>query len=192
MNIQFYFEKLNSSKEFRNFMNENPEAFLCSGFFVIDNEGTDNKEHFDYFSPKQNKIFSFQIENDLQKIPLETPQENYNPEEISLDYDLELKEIENLISQEMEKRGIKNKIQKLIFSLQKSGGKDFLIGTVFISMMGIVKVNIDIKEKKITDFEKSSFFDMVNVFKNKKDKTKENEETKNQNKNESEQQETNS
>ena len=43
----------------------------------------------------------------------------------------------------------------------------FLIGTVFISGLGIIKVNIDIKDKKIIEFEKKSFFDMVNVLRRK-------------------------
>jgi len=38
MNMQFYVEKLSHSEEFKEFMKKNPDAYLCSGFFVIDKE----------------------------------------------------------------------------------------------------------------------------------------------------------
>ena len=39
MNLQLYLEKLKSSGVFKEFMKENPKAYLCSGFFTIDKEG---------------------------------------------------------------------------------------------------------------------------------------------------------
>ncbi len=76
-------------------------------------------------------------------------------------------EIEKIISREMEFKKINNKIQKMIFSLQNIEGKDSLLGTIFVSGFGMVKANIDLKEKKITDFEKKSFFDMLNIMRKK-------------------------
>ena len=83
MNFQFYSEKLNSSDNFKIFMKENPDAFLCSGFFVIDRQGTDNKQHFDFFVPKNKKIYSFQLENNMQLIPIEN-KNDIIPEKISM------------------------------------------------------------------------------------------------------------
>ncbi len=167
MNLQFYIQKIKDSELFKDFIKENPEAFICSGFFVIDKQGIDNKQHIDYFIPSQRKIYSFQIEDEIKKVPLETISKE-NPLKISLDYDIDFDKIEDMIFKEMVKKGIKNKVQKIILSLQKLEKKDFLIGTVFISGMGIIKTNIDIKENKITDFEKKSFFNMVKVIGNKK------------------------
>jgi len=166
MNLQFYLEKLNSSNNFKKFMKENPGAFLCSGFFVIDKQGKDNKQHFDFFVPKNKKIYSFELENNMQLVPIEG-RNGTIPAKISINCDFDFDEIENLISQEKEKHNIKNKIQKILLSLQKVNGKDFLIGTIFISGLGLLKVNIDISENKIIDFEKKSFFDIMNVFKKK-------------------------
>ncbi len=163
MNIQFNFEKLHSSKEFQEFIKEYPEAYLCSGFFVIDKEGKDNKVHFDYFSPKSKEVFSFQLES-MQKVPLETFGEKI-PGEISSDVDLEFDELEEMILQKMKEEKINTKIQKMVLSLQKVDGKDFIIGTIFIPMMGMIKVNVDLKEKRITEFEKKSFFDMIKILK---------------------------
>ena len=102
----------------------------------------------------------------MQLIPIEN-KNDIIPEKISMNCNFDFDEIENLISQEKEKHNIKNKIQKILLSLQKVNGKDFLIGTVFVSGLGLIKINIDLSENKITGFEKKSFFDIMNVFKKK-------------------------
>jgi len=166
MNFQFYLEKLNSSDNFKSFMKKNPGVFLCSGFFIIDKQGIDNKQHLDFYLLSSKKIYSFQLENNMQLVPIES-RNDIIPEKISMNCDFDFDEIENLISQEKEKHNIKNKIQKILLSLQKVNGKDFLIGTAFISSLGLIKINIDLSENKITDFKKKSFFDIMNVFKKK-------------------------
>lgn len=167
MNLQFYLEKLYDSEIFKKFIKENPDAFLCSGFFVIDKTGKEtNKQHFDYYLPGIKKMFSFKMESGTEKVPVEMFEEKV-PEKISINYDFDFEDIEKIIVDEMEKQGIKAKIQKILLSLQKLDGKDFLIGTVFVSALGMIKVHIDISERKIILFEKKSFFDMINVLKKK-------------------------
>jgi len=162
MNLQFYFEKLYDSENFQEFKKENPSAYLCSGFFVLDKEGNDNKQHFDFFIPEDKKIFSFQIEKGIEKVPIEMVDEKI-PSKVSDNVDFDFLEIEKMIESRMFDEKIKNKIQKVLLSLQNIEGKNFLVGTVFISGLGLLKVNIDIDEKKIIDFEKKSFFDMLKV-----------------------------
>jgi hypothetical protein len=167
MNFQFYVEKLKESKDFKDFIKKEKDAFLCSCFFMIDKEGGEDKQHFDYYLPKDKQVFSFQIEKNCEKVPVEMIGTNV-PEKVSFDLDFDFKEIERLVESRMFDDKINNKIQKFLFSLQSLKGKEFLVGTVFISNMGILKVSIDLKDKKITDFEKKSFFDMVKfVGKNK-------------------------
>ncbi|MCH9031304.1 MAG: ribonuclease E/G, partial [candidate division Zixibacteria bacterium] len=72
-------------------------------------------------------------------------------------YNLE-PEIEKMLEDEMKKQEINSKIQKIILSLQNLRGKPFLIGTIFISMFGLLNVQIDLSEMKITEFEKKSLF----------------------------------
>ena len=170
MNLKFYLEKLNSSEAYKKFKEENPDAFFCSAFFVIDKtnlKSLDDRQHFDCYVPSKKKMFSFQLENGINLIPIEMIDEK-KLSEISLNYDFDFGEMEKLIVEKMEQEKVKNKIQKIFFSLQNLEGKDFLIGTIFISTLGLLKVNIDIVEKKITEFVKKSFFDMIKV--TKKDK----------------------
>ena len=164
--MQFYTEKLSSLEEFKDFIRKNPNAYLCSGFFVIDKEGEDNKQHFDYYIPKKNKLFSFQLEEKQKMVPLDMA--NHEVPSRILKYDFDFDEIEELIKDEMKRQKIKNKIQKMLFSLQNYKGKDSLISTVFISMLGILNLNIDISNNEITDFEKKSIFSMLKIVGNKK------------------------
>ena len=210
MNFQFYLEKLLESKDFKKFMKENKNAFLCSGFFAIDREKSDNQQHFDFYVPgvcpparpklsspdgfainkekvndkikssldinnskkfrsngmndQHDKIFSFQLEKEIKKVALERFDEKV-PEKVSADFDFDFEEIEQMILERMSKEGIKNKLQKILLSLQRINGKNLITGTVFISGLGMLKVNIDPVQKEIIDFEKKSFFDMVKIVK---------------------------
>ena len=163
MNLQFYMEKLSLSEKFKNFMKDNRDAYLCSGFFVIDKDlkNPDNKQHFDYYVPSSKKMFSFQLEDGIKIVPIETLNKKV-PEKISKS-EFDFGEIEKMIEEEMEKQNVKNKIQKVILSLQNIKGRDSLICTVFISMLGILKVKIDLSTKEVTEFEKKSFFDIMKV-----------------------------
>lgn len=169
MNLQFYLEKLDSSEEYKKFKKENPDAFFCSAFFVLDKtnlKSPDNRQHFDCYVPSKKKMFSFQLENGIKLVPVEMVSEKSLPK-ILLNYDFDFEDMEKIIAEEMEKQKIKNKIQKIFFSLQNLNGKDCFIGTIFVSNLGLLKVNIDITEKKVTEFIKKSFFDMLKITKKK-------------------------
>ena len=165
MRFQFYFEKLIGSKDFKKFVSENKDAFFCSGFFAVDKKGEDNKQNLDYFVPSINKMFSFKINNEVEIVPVEDFGTAFKPEKIPDNVDFDFTEIEDMIQDRMEKDKIKNKIEKLIFSLQAKDKNSYLFGTIFISGLGLLKVKIDLNEKKIVEFEKMSFFDMMKIVK---------------------------
>lgn len=164
MNIQYYLEQLKKSKDFLQFIKENPTAYLCSGFFIIDKQENDNKQHLDFFVSGQEKIFSFQIEGDGKMVTLDSLDKRI-PEKIIINFNLDFEDIQDRIMEKMRQQEINNRVQKFILSMQKIEGKNFLTGTVFLSMFGLLKVVINLDENKITDFQKKSFFDMINVFK---------------------------
>lgn len=160
MNFQFYLEKLHSSPIFKNFIKENPKAYLCSGFFTIDKEGKDNQRHLDFYIPETKKMFSFRLDKEIEKIPVELVTKKIPPE-IKLKLDFNFEDVEKMIVGEMEKQNIKNKLQKIIFSLQNIKGKNFLVCTAFLGMLGLLKIHIDLEKGKIVLFEKKSFFDLM-------------------------------
>ena len=164
MNLQFYLEKLSAFEEFKKLKKENKDVYLCSGFFSIDRQGKDNQQHLDFYVPSSKKMFSFQLEKSFEIVPFE----NYDgraPEKLSEKIEFDFDEIENAIINKMKEENVNKQIQKLLLSLQSLDGKNFIIGTIFISGMGILKVTIDLNDNKITNFEKKSFFDMFKIIK---------------------------
>ena len=157
-------EKLKNSQEYKEFIKENKTAYLCSGFFVIDMENNGNSQyHFDFYVPESGKTFSFELEGGVKLIPLERDEQVL--EEVSMKNHFDFDKIREKILTEMELKKINNKMQKMLFSLQKVKGKNMLLGTIFISNLGLLKVNMDIDSNQITDFEKKSLFDMMKMVK---------------------------
>jgi len=174
MNFQFYLEKLIDSKEFQNFKKENPDSFLCSGFFSIDKKSSDNQQHLDYYIPKLNKMFSFKLnQNPIEVMPVEdfgfSSNEKKNKiEKISDNIDFNFEELEKIVEEKMQQEKINKKIEKILWSLQTLDKKEILIGTIFISGLGMIKVSYDLQNKKLIDFQKKSFFDFIKVMKKEK------------------------
>ena len=162
MNFQSYFEKLANSEEFKKFKSDNSEHYLCSGFFSIDKRGNDNQQHLDFYIPSEKKTFSFKIEKDFEIIKLEEFKE-FIPEKINERINFDFEDIEEMIEKKMKRKKIDKEIQKLLFSIQNNGKGHFLVGTIFISGMGVLKITIDLEKKMITNFENKSFFDMIKI-----------------------------
>jgi hypothetical protein len=165
MNSQFLLEKLEDSEEYKKFMKENKDAYLCSAFFIIDFEqNPENKYHFDYYIPSTKKTFSFEYENGIKLVPLERYDEKVL-EKLSEKQHFDFDELYDKVKERMEEEKINNKMIKMIFSWQNFEGEDTLFGTIMLSGLALVKMVYNIKEDKITEFEKKSFFDMMKIVK---------------------------
>jgi len=166
MDLRFYLEKLHGSDEYKEFMLENPDAYMCSGFFVMDFEKADYQRHLDFYAPTLKKVFSFKLEDGIEKVPIDMFDDR-TPKKLSVDYDFDLDEIEKRIREKMAEEKVKSRIQKILLSLQNTENKDLLTATVFISGLGMLKINIDPVSKRITDFDRKSFFDMMKIIRKK-------------------------
>ncbi len=166
MHFQFYYEKLLSSKEYIDFKRDYPDAYACSGFFVLDLEkdGEGNQVNFDFWIPSFKKMYSFRVSGKTEMNHVE----NFDKrdfEELGMNYTFEIERVGELIKKEMEEKEIKGKMKKLLFSLQRLNGEDFLIATVFLDNMGLLKAHYNIADDKIVFIEKKSFLDMFKIFK---------------------------
>ena len=111
------------------------------------------------------EVKSISCEN-LENTSLYNPLEKIDkkiPKKISGKFEFEFEEIEKIIEERMIEENIKNKIQKIMLSLQKIKGENYLVATIFISMLGMLSVNISLSDKKITSFKKKSFFEILKV-----------------------------
>lgn len=168
MKFQFYYEKLLASDEYLKFRNEHPSAYPCSGFFALDLEkdGENNQCHFDFWLPEFEKMYSFKVTGPVEFVNVE----NFDKrpfEELSMNYTFDLKDIMKSVEDRMQEDNIKGNMKKLMFSLQKLNGVDYLVSTVFLDNMAMLKVNYDLSEEKITDIEKKSFLDIFKIKRNK-------------------------
>ena len=109
MNFEFYLEKLKGSHEFKKFIKENKDAFLCSGFFIIDKKGEEGRQNLDYFIPSSKKMFSFKLNEGVELVPVENFGDEVEFEKIPDKINLDFEEIEKLIEGKM----FDEKIKKL-------------------------------------------------------------------------------
>lgn len=168
MNFQFYYEKLLASDEYQKFRREHPTAFACSGFFALDLEkdGKHNQVNFDFWLPEHKKMYSFRVTGPVEFINVENF-ETRAYETLSMNYTFDLKKVKEIIEDKMKEDHIKGKMKKLLFSLQKLDGVDYLVTTVFLDNMGLLKVHYDIADEKITFIEKKSFLDIFKISRKK-------------------------
>ncbi|MCR4327476.1 MAG: hypothetical protein NUV46_02750 [Nanoarchaeota archaeon] len=169
MNFQFYYEKLLNSKEYKDFIKKNPNAYPCSSLFILDREtgGKGNSFHFDFWLPVEKKMNSFKVGEEIQFSEVE----NFDSrpfEEISVNHDFSFEDIEEMILKKMSEEAVTGRVQKILFSLQKLNGKEFLVITAFLNNLGLLKINFSLDDMKIISFEKKSFFEMFKVFKKEK------------------------
>lgn len=169
MNLQFYFEKLKESDSYKEFISENPEAYFSGAFFIYDKatQGKGDEQNIDFYIPEKKELVSFCLSNNCQKNPIEMIDKNYIPEKISDSIDFEFVKIEELLLKEMEKNNFGGDVHKFLFSLQNLEGKNYILGSMFLPRLALVKFKIDLDEMKIIDFEKKSFFELMNIKKKK-------------------------
>ena len=148
-------------------MKENKDAYFCSGLFTIDKEKNENEVHFDFYVPSSKKMFSFSLNGEIELKELKIYDERI-PEEIHTDFDIDLEDFIKTITKKMENEGVKNSTKKFLFSFQVLEGKAFLLATIFLSNLGLLKVNISIPKGEIVSFEKKSLGDIFKVFKKNK------------------------
>lgn len=166
MNFQVYYKKLKGSKEYAKFMKANPKAYPCSSLFILDREtgGKTSSFHFDFWLPVEKKMNSFKVGEDIQFSEVE----NFDPrpfEEISVEHDFSFEDLEKTILKKMSDDAVTGRIQKILFSLQKLNGKEFLVVTAFLNNLGLLKINFSLPKLEIISFEKKSFFEMFKVLK---------------------------
>ena len=163
MNFKFYTEKLKNSQEYKNFIKDNPKAYFSGGFLAIDieNNGIGDEQHLDYYDKGKKEYTSFCISKSCQKSLVELKDKEKIPEEVNENVDFDIDKIKVMIQNEIAKQGMKNKIQKILLSLQAKNKKHYLIGTVFITKLGLIKLQISLEDMIINEFEKKSILDMV-------------------------------
>jgi len=162
MRFKDLLERVEGSKEFKKFEEENSNAELCAGFFILDFLSNDSKDTLDYKIGE--KIFTFSIRD--EKIIINEDRlidEAGRPglvkidKEINIDVD-ELKGIVGLCSLD---EGISAKLNKIIAVLQKYNEKQIWNLTCMLDGLIILNVHVDALSGDVLKFERKSMMDLI-------------------------------
>ncbi|OIO40231.1 hypothetical protein CO154_02065 [Candidatus Pacearchaeota archaeon CG_4_9_14_3_um_filter_31_7] len=164
------YKKLKESSEFNLFKQENPDAFLSGCFFVKDNEAKIETRQIDFFMLHKNKIATFTISNEIflrieDQIIIENKR---NPLEFIDGIECDFDKIEIMMNEELEKKVVDRKINKIIAVLHNYENKNLWIVTVMLNNFNMLKLKVDADNGEILESKVSNLFDMVRIEKKEK------------------------
>ena len=161
MKIKPYVDRLNSSKEYKDFQKKYGNAFMMAGFFIIDFE-TGNKLHqIDYYVPSEKKIAAFTLDGGVTMQMLNMINSHMIPEKLDIKTNIDLDALHGILEDEMKNRSITEEIKKIIAILQTVEGKKVWNLNCVLSGMGILKAHIDDESQTVLKMEKVSAFDYI-------------------------------
>ena len=164
MKLNDLFDALESSNIYKKFKAENPESFLCAGFFILDIK--ENREEYNLDYTNGTMITSFTIPEDSEMITSKTDEvlDSSKPlNKVSLDVVLDLDNLIGKVEEEIIKNYKQKKLEKIIAVLQNSDGKTIWNLTCMLEGLAIVSIKIDANTEEILVSEKRSLFDVVRL-----------------------------
>lgn len=161
MKIQPYVEKLEKSREFKDFNSKYPDAFLVAGFFVLDLEEGNNVHQVDFYVPSQKKIAAFALDGAVTVKLLEMLAGKKKPEKLNLKTKIDLDALPGILTDEMRNRGMSEEIRKIIAVIQNVDGKKIWNLNCVLSGMEILKSHIDDDSKTVLKIEKTSILEIM-------------------------------
>lgn len=160
MKINVYLNKLNNSKEYKDFMKKYSDAYLIAGFFVLDLEEGKNIHQIDYYIPSKKKIAAFTLDSHVHLQILDTMNRQVPPK-LDLVTNIDLDTIPGILDDEMKNRSITEEIKKIVAIIQNIEGKKIWNVNCVLSGMSILKAHIEDDSKSVLKMEKSSIMDYI-------------------------------
>ena len=160
MKIKPYIEKLNSSGEYKKFVDKYKDAYLAAGFFIIDFEQGNNIHQIDYYIPSEKKIGAFTLDNQVVLQMMEVLNEA-KPEKLDIKTKIDLEALKGIVQDEMRNRGITEEIKQMIAIIQNIKGKKTWTVSCILSGMEILKANVEDKSETILRMERTSITDII-------------------------------
>jgi hypothetical protein len=160
MKIQPYIDKLEKSKEYKDFHKSNKDAFLTAGFFVLDFENKKNVHQLDFYLPKEHQVAAFTLDHGvvLQKMKLMNEKV---PGKLDFKIKTDLDELHGILEDEMKNRSITEEVKKIIAVLQSIDGKTLWNLNCVLSGMEILRAHVDDETQSVLKMEKFSMMDIM-------------------------------
>ncbi len=159
--FQETYQTITSSEIFKRFIQENPDAELVAGFFIMDLLDNNNQRSLDY--KLQQKIFTFSLNenNEITMREDELIQSDKPLEKISPDIKIDLDDVKSSAEIAALDRKITNKFQKIIAVLQLHEGRQVWNLTCMLDSFVILNIIIDSETREIIKFERKSMADFI-------------------------------
>tara|TARA_Y100000310_G_scaffold59671_1_gene55041 strand:- start:273 stop:767 length:495 start_codon:yes stop_codon:yes gene_type:complete len=161
MKIQPYFDKLKNSKAYQDFITKNPNAYISSGFFVLDFQTKKNMHQIDYYIPETKKMQTFILDGTEVTSKEDDTLNKKIPNKITAEVNLDLDTLKGLVEDEMKNHTITTKLQKIIAVIQNIDGKLVWNLNCITTDMGVLKVHISDQDHSVLKFNKINLFDVM-------------------------------
>ncbi|MEK6847911.1 MAG: hypothetical protein AABX50_02190 [Nanoarchaeota archaeon] len=171
MKASHYIKRVKESKEFKEFIKQDPKAYLCSLFFIRDFTEKKNETQVDFYSPKKKTIFSFKVNGKVEKAPNKKAKtienKKFIPKPLMENTKLDIDEMKDTLADEMHNREMAYEIEKVLVFLNIVDGKPVWNCTGFLRGLGLLQTHVDDETNTVLFMEKKSLFDMIKFTGNK-------------------------
>lgn len=170
MNTQQFIDKAKASEDFKKFMKEDPQAYLCSLFFTRDYENKQNETQVDFYSPKKDIIASFKVDKKVERIPLDKKAETvthkkFVPKPLGKNIKMDIEDVKPMLMAEMNNRNIANDINKILVVLHIADDRVVWNCTGFLKGLGLLQAHLEDESESVLFMEKKNFLDLLKFVK---------------------------
>jgi hypothetical protein len=157
------YTRLEKSDVFKSFKAQNPDAFLCAGFFILNYKQNNRKYAFDFRNDKQLFTFDFP-ENEQAHIILKIDELLPSPkplDKIHIDVQVDIEDLEEIIKAGLRDNNIKNQLEEIIAVLQNIDNQIVWNLTCMCEGMVVINALVHSETSGILKFEKKNLLDFI-------------------------------
>ncbi len=161
MKIKPYVQKLESSKEYKDFRAKHPKSYVTAGFFILDFESGKNVHQIDLYIPKEKKVAAFTLDHGVSLQLLDMLHVPKAPEKLDIDTKTDLDALKGILADEMHNRGMSDQIQKIIAVIQNVNGKRIWSLNCVLSGMQILNSHVEDDTQTVLRIDKTTLMDIM-------------------------------
>lgn len=161
--LQQLHARLEKSEVYKSFKAQNPDAFLCAGFFILNFKKGADQQAFDFRNDKQLFTFDFP-ENPEASITLKVDDLLPSPKplnKISHDVQIDIEDLQVIVEKALLDNNIKNKLEEIIAVLQNSEGQIVWNLTCMCEGLTIINALVHSETGGVLKFEKKNLLDFI-------------------------------
>lgn len=165
MKPSHYIKKVKESEAYKLLMEEDPNTYLCSVFFLRDFDEGNNETQVDFYSPAKRHIISFKVDKKVEKTVNKKVQtithKKFIPQKLQENIKMDVDEMKSTLLDEMHNRDMTYEIEKVLVFLNMTDGRAVWNCTGFLKGLGLVQAHVEDKSQSVLFMEKKSLFDLI-------------------------------